>query len=160
QRIDVGEMPVVGLPVLGRILAHRRDHDAVGQLQVAQLDRREKRAHADFREGGRGSRPICSERSAAPQPAGAATLPIPFDAVRRSRAEPACGYRVKLTAAAWTVAGTAGQLPAQSRGGVHDSAPGMPMTLRKLSLCCLVLLWPLAAGAAEISGVPRIRDAD
>jgi len=36
----------------------------------------------------------------------------------------------------------------------------MPMTLRRLSLTCLVLLLPAAAGAAEISGVPRIRDAD
>ena len=34
------------------------------------------------------------------------------------------------------------------------------MTLRKLSLACLVLLSPAAAGAAEISGVPKIREAD
>jgi endonuclease YncB( thermonuclease family) len=36
----------------------------------------------------------------------------------------------------------------------------MPMTLRKCWLACLVLLAPAAAGAAEISGVPKIRDAD
>lgn len=34
------------------------------------------------------------------------------------------------------------------------------MTLRKLSLTVLALLIPTAAGAAEISGVPKIRDAD
>ena len=37
--VDVGEMPVIGRAVLGRILAHRRDHDAVGESQAAQLDR-------------------------------------------------------------------------------------------------------------------------
>lgn len=34
------------------------------------------------------------------------------------------------------------------------------MTSRKCWLACLVLLVPAAAGAAEISGVPKIRDAD
>lgn len=34
------------------------------------------------------------------------------------------------------------------------------MTLRKLPLTLLALLLPAAAGAAEISGVPKIRDAD
>ena len=34
------------------------------------------------------------------------------------------------------------------------------MTLRKISFACLVLLWPAAAGAAEITGVPKIREAD
>jgi endonuclease YncB( thermonuclease family) len=36
----------------------------------------------------------------------------------------------------------------------------MPMTLRKLSFACLLLLWPATAGAAEITGVPKIREAD
>jgi endonuclease YncB( thermonuclease family) len=36
----------------------------------------------------------------------------------------------------------------------------MPMTSRKFWLTCLVLLWPAAAGAAEITGVPKIRNAD
>jgi endonuclease YncB( thermonuclease family) len=36
----------------------------------------------------------------------------------------------------------------------------MPMTLRKISLACLVLLWPAAGHAVEISGVPKIREAD
>src|SRR5690349_22541515 len=34
------------------------------------------------------------------------------------------------------------------------------MTLRKLSLVLSVLLWPAVAGAADITGVPKIRDAD
>jgi endonuclease YncB( thermonuclease family) len=38
--------------------------------------------------------------------------------------------------------------------------PGTPMTRRKLSFACLLLLWPAAAGAAEIAGVPKIREAD
>jgi endonuclease YncB( thermonuclease family) len=36
----------------------------------------------------------------------------------------------------------------------------MPMTLRKISLACLVLLWPAIGHAVEISGVPKIREAD
>jgi endonuclease YncB( thermonuclease family) len=34
------------------------------------------------------------------------------------------------------------------------------MTLRKLALACLLLLMPAAAGAADITGVPKIREAD
>ena len=34
------------------------------------------------------------------------------------------------------------------------------MTLRKLSFACFLLLWPVAAGAAEVAGVPKIREAD
>ena len=34
------------------------------------------------------------------------------------------------------------------------------MTLRKILLACLVLLWPAAGHAVEISGVPKIREAD
>ena len=45
QRIDVGEVPVIGLAVDGRVLAHRRHHDAVGKVQAAQLDRGKQSAH-------------------------------------------------------------------------------------------------------------------
>ncbi len=34
------------------------------------------------------------------------------------------------------------------------------MTLRKISLACLVLLWPAIGHAVEIRGVPKIREAD
>src|SRR5262245_4948365 len=34
------------------------------------------------------------------------------------------------------------------------------MTLRKLWFACILLLWPAVVGAAEITGVPRIREAD
>ena len=34
------------------------------------------------------------------------------------------------------------------------------MTPKKLWLACLVLLWPAAAGAADITGVPKIREGD
>jgi hypothetical protein len=44
--VDVGEVPVGGNAVLGRILAHRRHHDAVLQRQAAQLDRGKQGAHA------------------------------------------------------------------------------------------------------------------
>ena len=40
-RTEVDQMEVVDQTVLGRIHAHRRDHDAVGQGQAAQLQRRE-----------------------------------------------------------------------------------------------------------------------
>jgi endonuclease YncB( thermonuclease family) len=36
----------------------------------------------------------------------------------------------------------------------------MPMTLKRLSFAVLVLLWPFAAGAADVTGVPKIREAD
>jgi endonuclease YncB( thermonuclease family) len=36
----------------------------------------------------------------------------------------------------------------------------MPMTLRKLSIALCLLLIPASAGAADISGVPKIREAD
>ena len=47
QRAPVLHMPVVGLAVDRRVLAHRRDHDAVRQLQRAQRQRGEQVAHAD-----------------------------------------------------------------------------------------------------------------
>ena len=47
QRAPVLDMPVVGLTVDRRVLAHRRDHDAVRQLQRAQRQRGEQVAHAD-----------------------------------------------------------------------------------------------------------------
>ncbi len=45
QRIDVREVPVIGLAIHGRILAHRRHHDAVGKVKAAQLDRGKQSAH-------------------------------------------------------------------------------------------------------------------
>src|SRR5579872_5158332 len=49
KRIDMGEMPIIGLAVLRRILAHRRHHDAIGQSKLAQGDRRKQSAHRDVR---------------------------------------------------------------------------------------------------------------
>ena len=40
---EVHEVPVVGRAVLGRVLAHRRDDDAVREHEVAQAERREHR---------------------------------------------------------------------------------------------------------------------
>jgi len=45
ERVDMGEMPVIGFAVLGRILAHRRHHDAVGKRKVTQADRGKQGAH-------------------------------------------------------------------------------------------------------------------
>src|ERR1700733_1258651 len=45
QVIDVGKMPVVRLAALCRVLAHRRDHDAVWKRKVTQTDRRKQGAH-------------------------------------------------------------------------------------------------------------------
>src|SRR3712207_8108750 len=42
-RTQVHEVEVVRRPVLGRVHAHRRDDDAVGELQPAQADGREHR---------------------------------------------------------------------------------------------------------------------
>src|SRR5258708_13567532 len=96
QIVDMGEMPVIGRAVDGRILAHRRHHDAVGKRQAAQLDRGKQGTHlnhlwanlgtgggltgdfpvdrrwiccgfaGDLRAGG-GS-PVCSGPSSFPQP--------------------------------------------------------------------------------------------
>src|SRR5829696_2171082 len=57
QRIDVGEMPVIGLAVDGRVLAHRRHHDAVGKREIAQLDRGKQSAHRLMIRTGRESDP-------------------------------------------------------------------------------------------------------
>ena len=43
---QMDEVPVGGLAVFGRVLAHRRDDDAVGQLQLAQAEWCEELAHA------------------------------------------------------------------------------------------------------------------
>ena len=56
QRVDVGEMPVIGRAVVGRVLAHRRHHDAVGKRKAAQLDRGKQGAHAGISWGGRKER--------------------------------------------------------------------------------------------------------
>ena len=45
QRIDVREVPVIGLAVDGRVLAHRRHHDTVGKVKAAQLDRGKQGTH-------------------------------------------------------------------------------------------------------------------
>jgi hypothetical protein len=50
ERVDMRKVPVGGLAGHGRILAHRRDHDAVGKLQAAQLDRGKQGAHAEYPE--------------------------------------------------------------------------------------------------------------
>src|SRR5215510_4309248 len=48
------EMPVIGFAIDGRVLAHRRDHDAVFKRQTAQLDRIKQSTHGETsrREGG------------------------------------------------------------------------------------------------------------
>ena len=48
QRVDVGEMPVIGLAVFGRVLAHRRHHDAVGKRKAAQFYRGKQGAHGEY----------------------------------------------------------------------------------------------------------------
>ncbi len=56
---EIGEMhhvPVGRGAVVGDVLAHRRYHDAVGELNAAQFDRRKQYAHEVFRwEGSRAS---------------------------------------------------------------------------------------------------------
>ena len=76
--VDVGEMPVIGLAVVGRILAHRRHHDAVGKRQAAQLDRGKQGAHAGIPGRRNGCSPMCSEARGWPRPSPAATLPCQF----------------------------------------------------------------------------------
>ena len=48
ERVDMREVPVVGLPVHGGILAHRRHHDAIGKFKAAQLYRRKQGTHEGF----------------------------------------------------------------------------------------------------------------
>ena len=43
---EVNEVPVAHAPVDGRVLAHRRDDDAIGQFLATDPERREQRAHA------------------------------------------------------------------------------------------------------------------
>jgi len=45
QRVDMGEMPVIGLAVDGGVLAHRRHHDAIGQRKATQFYRRKQGTH-------------------------------------------------------------------------------------------------------------------
>src|SRR6185369_4483107 len=59
QRIDMGEVPVIGLAIDGRVLAHRRHHDAVGKVKAAQLDRGKQSAHGLRNPDRRESDPPC-----------------------------------------------------------------------------------------------------
>ncbi len=45
HRSQVHHVPVGGRAVIGRILAHRRDDDAVGKLQIADFDRGKQGGH-------------------------------------------------------------------------------------------------------------------
>ena len=42
QHAEVHEMPVIGAAIVGRILAHRRNHDAVGEFEARHMKRREQ----------------------------------------------------------------------------------------------------------------------
>ena len=42
QHAEMHEVPVIGAAIVGRILAHRRDHDAVGKLEARHAKRREQ----------------------------------------------------------------------------------------------------------------------
>ena len=42
QHAEVHEVPIVGTAIVGRILAHRRDHDAVGKLEARHTKGREQ----------------------------------------------------------------------------------------------------------------------
>jgi hypothetical protein len=65
QRVDMRKMPVIGLAVHGRVLAHRRHHDAVGQFQAAQFYRGKQGAHGGFPDGRKGRRgPYLMKRGA------------------------------------------------------------------------------------------------
>ena len=44
QHAEMGHVPVGGDAVIGAVLAHRRDHDAVRKLEVGEPDRREQGA--------------------------------------------------------------------------------------------------------------------
>ena len=50
----VDRVPVRHAPVLRRILAHGRDHDAVGELQVSDLERGEQLGHDNLYFAGTG----------------------------------------------------------------------------------------------------------
>ena len=51
QRVDMREVPVIGRAIIGRILAHRRHHDAIGQRKIAQADRGKQGAHGGCPDG-------------------------------------------------------------------------------------------------------------
>ena len=42
QHAEMHQVPVIGAAVVGRILAHRRDDEAVGKLETGELDGREQ----------------------------------------------------------------------------------------------------------------------
>ena len=52
EAAEMDQVPVIGRTVIGRVLAHRRDHDAVGQGQAAQRDGGEQGAHGGSGTGG------------------------------------------------------------------------------------------------------------
>ena len=94
---EVHEVPVVHAAVVGGVLAHRRDDDAVGQRDAAEVDRREKsRRHAAILGQGRATapRPRCR---AARTPRGSPWRTPPRPAGRRGgracRAPPARACR-------------------------------------------------------------------
>jgi hypothetical protein len=55
QRVDVRKVPVIGLAIVGRVLAHRRHHDAVGKRKTAQFDRGEQGTHGEYPDGRKGT---------------------------------------------------------------------------------------------------------
>ena len=75
ERVDVGEMPVIGLAVFGRILAHRRHHDAIGKRKAAQLIGENRALMRGFPDGRKQRGIQSSETPRVPQPAEAATRP-------------------------------------------------------------------------------------
>jgi hypothetical protein len=47
QHAQMGHVPVVGDPVIGAVLAHGRNGDAVGKLEIGKLYRREQGTRHD-----------------------------------------------------------------------------------------------------------------
>ena len=73
QLAEVDDVPVGHAAVLGRILAHRRDDDAVAKLEAADIERAEQSGHGDPYAAGRaraGGRPPSAVRRSAAAPGG------------------------------------------------------------------------------------------
>ena len=89
---EVDEVPVVRHPVLGRVLAHRRDDDPVPQRDGALRERREE-GHRSYNAAARRlvpGRPSCQLRCRASAPSGARPAER-TRAWRTAGACPACG---------------------------------------------------------------------